>query len=104
MGVGMPAYVPSWAACLVLLFFLPSAQEPLQVGCDAFKSTYVRGLHPSLSLLFKHRQQIAGRVLKPRDLRPAAAEYPSFVRYQAAIIVGLELHAAPDQLIYRLLN
>src|SRR6202011_3377545 len=93
MGVGMPANVPSWAACLVLLFFLPSAQEPLQVGCDAFKSTYVRGLHPSLSLLFKHRQEIAGRVFKPRDPRPAAAENPPLVRYQAAIIVGFETHS-----------
>jgi len=51
VGDGMPVSVPSWAACLVLLFVLPSAQEPLPWQWDAFNSTYVRWLHPvSLAL------------------------------------------------------
>jgi hypothetical protein len=39
-------------------------------------------------LLFKHRQEIAGRVFKPRDLRTPAAENPLFVCHQVAFMVG----------------
>src|SRR5215471_16434828 len=55
-------------------------------------------------LLFKHRQDIAGWVFKPGDLRTAAAENPLFVCHQVAFIVGLEMHAMPGQLVYLLLN
>src|SRR6266702_3785265 len=55
-------------------------------------------------LLFKHRQEIAGRVFKPRDLRTPAAENPLFVCHQVAFMVGLELHAIPGQVVYSLLN
>src|SRR5256885_12568730 len=55
-------------------------------------------------LPFKHRQYIAGRVFKPRDLRTSAAENPLFVCHQVALIVGLEMHTTAGQLVYRLLN
>src|SRR5437588_12331602 len=58
----------------------------------------------SSCLLFKHRQEIARGVFKPRDLRTPTAENPLFVCHQVSLIVGLELHAAPGQLVYRLLN
>src|SRR6266436_6533453 len=54
--------------------------------------------------LFEHRQEIAGRVFKPRDLRTLAAENPLFVCHQVAFIVGLEMHALPGQVVYSLLN
>src|SRR2546421_11538719 len=55
-------------------------------------------------LPFKHRQYIAGRVFKPRDLRTSAAENPLFVCHQVALIVGLEMHAMAGQVVYNLLN
>src|SRR5438105_12362168 len=55
-------------------------------------------------LLFKHRQYIAGRVFKPRDLRTLAAGNPLFVCHQVAFIVGLEMHATPGKVVDNLLN
>src|SRR5438874_2073940 len=55
-------------------------------------------------LLFKHRQDIAGWVFKPRDLRTPTTENPLFVCHQVAFMVRLELHTPPGQLVYRLLN
>src|SRR5439155_14788748 len=57
-----------------------------------------------LNLLFKHRQEIAGWVFKPRNLRTPAAENPLFVCHQVSLIVGLEMHAMPGQVVYSLLN
>src|SRR6266567_9056996 len=55
-------------------------------------------------LPFKHRQYIAGRVSKPRDLRTLAAGNPLFVCHQVAFMVGLAMHATPGQVIYSLFN
>src|SRR5229473_2750001 len=59
---------------------------------------------PRSILLFKHRQDIAGGVFKPRDLRTLAAENPLFVCHQVSFMVGLEMHALPGQVVYSLLN
>src|SRR5260370_21170034 len=55
-------------------------------------------------LRFKYRQDIARWIFKPRDVRPPAARDPLLVGHQVALIVGLEQHALPGQLVYRLLN
>src|SRR5437588_9701424 len=55
-------------------------------------------------LPFKHRQYIAGRVFKPRDLRATAAGNPLFVCHQVAFIVGFEMHTTPGQVVYSLLD
>ena len=46
---------------------------------------------------------IAGGVFKPGNAGAAAAENALFVGHQLTFIVGFELHATADQLVYRLL-
>src|SRR5947209_7021015 len=55
-------------------------------------------------LHFKDGQDVAGWVFKPRDLRATASGNPLFVRHQLVFVIGLEVHATPSQLVYRLLN
>src|SRR5688572_28651372 len=58
------------------------------------ESTRALGSPPSLRLFLEHGQDIAGRVLEPRDQRPTAAEDAFRVRLQFTLVM-LEPHAAP---------
>src|SRR2546423_7510286 len=55
-------------------------------------------------LHFKHRQEIASWVFKPGNLRTPTTENPLFVCHQVSLIIGLEMHTMPGQVVYSLLN
>src|SRR5512145_1318746 len=57
---------------------------------------------PSItSCLFDHRQDVAGRVFEPRDVRAATAEDAPLVGPEGLFLVALEPDAGSGQLVHR---
>src|SRR6266542_3955149 len=51
--------------------------------------------------LFDHGQDVAGRVLEPRNLRAPSTEHALRVRLEVGLVVELEAHASSGELAHR---